>query len=345
MGSRRRVVHLLNGPDKDAPAVVKDIQDKRITLQRHLRQFRDLQAVYMSCSTALLAANSGSREGNVETEALILPSSLLPDVRRTGCAEGLAAKEEKLREAQCYDALETVRTMQRTQRSLKAFRNRNLRGQRQTGRSFATILRLQGKSTLAAEKYHTARAALLALRGPGIWENTLRVLKAEDIRALDSEIFDIDESRNASKGVSFDSGSHQLSWIWLMGGAMDGIAKDDMDGAIRVEWLKSRARVGRWKEEMMLGMDERTYTLASLEYNAQRWEKLATQRDDLDVVGQEGAEALARRQAYVYRTLRRHFIALWAKPATIRRQRVPDRVDLQVVEESEEEGDEPSTLR
>lgn len=282
LSKRRRIIHLLNSDDSEAPAVVKDIQDKRIALQRHLRQFRELQAVYMPCSVALLAAKSGCREGDVETEMLILPSEVAAGLRGSGCTEGFALKEEKFREAQCYDALETIRTMQRTRRSLKAFRRRNLRGQRQTGRAFAAIKRLEGKSSLAAEKYHRARDALLVLRGPGEWEKVLRILKQEDIRALDTEIFDIDNARKPSAGVSFGSGSHTLSWIWLMGGALEGIGKDDLDGAIRVEWLKSRARVARWREETVLGMDERTYTLASLEYEALQWERRETARDDLD---------------------------------------------------------------
>lgn len=321
------MIYLLNSVERETPAVIKDIQDKRIMLQRHLRQFRELQAVYMPCSRLLLAAKAGSREGDIEMESLLLPSALEYGLRETGCARGLVGKEEKFREAQCFDALETIRTMQRTQRSLKAFRRRNLRGQRQTGRSFATIQCLQGKSDLAAGKYAVARTALLTLRGPGAWEATLRVLKQDDIRALDSEIFDIDSSRKANQGVSFGSGSHSLSWIWLMGGALNGISTDDMDGAIRVEWLKSRARVARWKEEMTLGMDERTYTLASLEYEAKQWEGRGSGRADFDDAGQEGVMALARS----------HFISLWAKPAKIRKQRIPDRVDMEVLDESDEE--------
>lgn len=303
----------------------------------------------MFCVGAELAKISGSREGDVETERLFMPSGLLSALRQEGCYRDMGAREAKLREAQCYDALETIRTLQRTKRSIQAFRHRNLRGVAATTRTSQVLDRLAAKSELAVAKYCIAREALLVLRGPGPWQDDLRVLNDSDVRALDSQIFDIDIPKakkrklgNAGTNVQqFGSGSYEISWIWMVKGAVNGVAQDDIDGQLRVEWLKSRARVIRYREEVAMVTDERGFTLKALEHEACQWEsERSPSREDLDTAGQEGVVAYAKRQAWLRCGIATSFQRIWASPARIWRARVRDRSDLRDVEMSESEGEQ-----
>ena len=333
--------------------MVKDIQEKRITCQRHLSQFRQLQAIYMPCVAAQLAKLSGSRLGDIESEPVFLPSALEIGLRGDGCYKDMAQREAQLRKAQCYDALEVIRTMQRTKRSIKAFRYKNLRGVAATTRTSNVLERLNAKSELAVTKYRAAREALLVLVGPGDWQGDLRVLKEADVRVLDSQIFEIDipkaqERKLGNTGTDvhqLGSGSYEISWIWMVRGSTGTMSQDDVDGQLRVEWLKSRARVMRYREEIVMVTDERAFTLASLEHEACKWEtELCREREDLDVAGQEGISALAKRQAAIRRNLANQFKHTWSTAPRLRKMRVPDRSDLQVVEMSDSE-EESTTVR
>lgn len=298
----------------------------------------------MACVAPQLANLSGSREGDIEGEPLFLPSALDARRRIDGCYKDMADREAQLRQAQCYDALEAIRAIQRTKRSIRAFRQKNLRGQAATTRTLQVLERLDAKTTLAVGKYRTAREALLVLRGPGAWQTDLRLLTDSDIRALDSQIFDIDiplakKQKLGNTGTNvrqLGSGSYQISWIWMVQGALEGMSQDDIDGHLRVEWLKSRARVMRYREEITMVTDERTFTLKSLAFEAQRWEsERSPDREDLDAAGREGVIALAGRQAWIRRSLASSFQSLWATPARRPKVRTRDRSDLDVAEVSD----------
>ena len=89
--------------------------------------------------------------------------------------------------------------------------------------------------------------------------------------------------------------------------------------------------------------DERTFTLKSLAHEAQRWEsERCPDREDLDAAGVEGLTALARRQAWIRRSLASHFQALWAKPARLMKVRTPDRSDLPLVDVSDSDEGQAS---
>jgi len=98
------------------------------------------------------------------------------------CQDGLADIEERLRTAQCQDALEGVRNILKIKTRMIAFKNRNIRGQRQGTRSRAVIDRVHERARNMAQKYRASRAAKLELSGHGAWEETLLILKDEDVR-------------------------------------------------------------------------------------------------------------------------------------------------------------------
>lgn len=297
----------------------------------------------MPGAAAQLRELSGTREGDVETETLLLPSALTPSGRAVGCLGGVSDKEDKLREAQCHDALETIRSMQRTRRSVRSFRKRHIRGQRRTGRTMAILTRLEAKSDMAVIKYRAARAALVQLRGNGAWMATLQVLEDKDIASLDSGVFDTDvpaqkkrkTGMNESE-VQYGSGSHLISWIWLMESALGSFGKDELHDSVRVEWLKSRARARSWTQEVKLIAEEKRRTLASLEEEAQQWLERATGWTGLSVAAAGGLRAYAHRQSGVYRRLASHFQRIWSKPYKARQRKIPDRIEMVNVAEEEE---------
>ncbi|KAF9006891.1 hypothetical protein BDZ89DRAFT_965772 [Hymenopellis radicata] len=341
----RKVEQLLNSEEKDTPAYVKDVHEKRCQIQAHLRQLRELQTVYMPCVAAKLSAAAGSRTGDVEEEKLWVPSELTAE-ERNGCAKGLAASEEVMRVAQCEDALETIRNMQAAKCTLIAFRKINVRGQRNTGRIHTTVKRLDAKSDFAVAKYRHARDALLELRGEGDWEKVLKPLLDADVKALDGMSFDIELPREKKKrkvtrrNPQLGSGSQTISWIWLMEGAVDGQDTDHANATVRVEWLKSRARVNRRREEVGLLGVEKERTLLSFEYEATEWEKRTVPWDGLDDADVDGLRALAARQADVYRSLARNALLVWSKPPKSHTIRVPDRVAVRTMEEEESEDED-----
>ena len=177
----------------------------------------------------------------VESQKLWLPSDLPSNHREHGSHSKLARIELKLRRAQCDDTLEKVRSLQRARLSMITFRNRNVRGQAPNTRSVDSIRRMEDKCLAAAVRYNAARAALLALQGPGGWENELRELRRGDLTTPDgTELCIEDDSGSNSKGKSkrqkksdqlgLGEGKRKISWIWRVAGAMgdgtDGVLSD-----------------------------------------------------------------------------------------------------------------------
>jgi len=68
-----------------------------------------------------------------------LPSRIPSEKRAAVCQKGLDLVKDKLRAAQCQDALDGVRHILKIKTRMIAFKNRNIRGQRQGTRSRAVI--------------------------------------------------------------------------------------------------------------------------------------------------------------------------------------------------------------
>ncbi|KIY64699.1 hypothetical protein CYLTODRAFT_456982 [Cylindrobasidium torrendii FP15055 ss-10] len=359
--NQRDIVNLLTCEDKDASHIVDEIQNKRLTMKRMLQEFRSVQQTYMPFLATLLAARAGEREGDIETERLYLPSAL-PARLRDRCLDAAAAKEDRMRETQCFTALEEIRAVQRAVSQVRTFKTRNVRGTKRSGRSFDLIKRLSLKGKAAAGKYRAAHGALTNLRGQGEWMLLLRQLDDKDIRGLSSEVFadelsGIDyEDAPASAGekrkrlgtgkgmkpadVLLGGNNFLMSWIWMVDGALETSGEDELNGVIRVEWLKCRARVARASEEMELLRDERARTLASLEYEAKEWDQRMSGWSGIDPALADGIAAYSAKQAYGRRRLADHFKAMWMVDAPAKAARVLDRIDVEEPDLTDDENEE-----
>ena len=83
---------------------------------------------------------------------------------------------------------------------------------------------------------------------------------------------------------------------------------------MRGEWLRSRARVLRYKEEVPLVEEEKRRTTVSLENEALEWDRHEGSvygRYADDCVLQQGAAAYAAEQAHIRRGLNARFKTLW----------------------------------
>lgn len=86
--------------------------------------------------------------------------------------------------------------------------------------------------------------------------------------------------------------------------------------AVRVAFLKARARCHRWTEEVRLVKAEQTRVLVTLEKQALRWETRAVCDHEPDQTIREGMIVYAREQAGLRRLLSQTFAKLWSMPIT-----------------------------
>lgn len=144
-----------------------------------------------------------------------LPSALS---RSHPCDEHLQKVEWKLRYAQALDALHSLRSNLRAQSCILKFKDRNLRGQGANTRARNTLKALESRIEAAANRYDDARKALVRLapllHENGTWQSLLRPLNRQDIRSMTDLVWGETE------------GTRKLSWIWCMGGVVEGTADE-----------------------------------------------------------------------------------------------------------------------
>jgi len=280
---------------------------------------------------------------NPEEHDLWLPSNIPPADRPAVCQEGLADIEERLRTAQCQDALEGVRNILKIKTRMIAFKNRNIRGQREGTRSRAVIDRVHERARNMAQKYRASRAAKLELAGPGTWEETLLVLKDEDVRGYqDADRLRVRPGRRGTvedevlEMVGIEGGAmdeddgillrpqertrrdgtgetrRTLSWIWTTQRAAS--SDDEQDDILRAEWSKSRARAARTWEEVLRLKEEMRRVLESLEWKSRWWKTRSESRDGVGKDVREGLKAYALGQSSIQLSLAEKFRELWKSP-------------------------------
>ncbi|KAJ7876466.1 hypothetical protein B0H14DRAFT_2568181 [Mycena olivaceomarginata] len=213
--------------------------------------------------------------------------------RRKACAVGLPEVEARMREGEAREALEFVRQGLRSRTMTNRFRIRNYTGQGALTRGQGILRQINIKIHLGKIHYRYARAALLVLRGHGVWEEALRVLKDEDVRALNERAITAEEAATGeqldnlaralgtpagitvAEGLAAGEGSHTLSWIWYTVGATMDEDDPKLHEALRVEWCRAYARSHRFEEEIRLLREEMRRTIAYGRTAASEWDLLA----------------------------------------------------------------------
>ncbi|KAF6746959.1 hypothetical protein DFP72DRAFT_822360 [Ephemerocybe angulata] len=293
-----------------------NLAERSNVLRRRIAVWTDYQKLYIPEAEAMrlrLDSESAAVDGKPSIEAhdipLFLPSSLPPSVK---CRSDLRSYEAQLREGQAYDALDELRRHLRSRSYLYKRKDRNSRGSQASvaanTRSNTAIKRAQLGVDGASIKYTRAYNALLQLKGEvpleddlegEDWRKDLQKLKKSDIRGLSEGLFGHSE------------GTRSISWIWKSGSeSITSTSEDDIESdeqlqdALRIEFLKSRARANRWAEEVLLLEEEMRRTLDFFAYKAEWWlARKASTIGGLTCDYDEGFSAYAHSQSAVYQTL------------------------------------------
>ncbi|KAE9403518.1 hypothetical protein BT96DRAFT_1080167 [Gymnopus androsaceus JB14] len=142
-------------------------------LKRAFRGFKKLRSVYMprlvQYLTDLDKDLSLGKDDQPENTKLWLPSLIPVDMRRNM--------------ARAYNALDSVRHMLRVKTKMIQFKNKNVRGQRMSGKLREVIDRVHDHMKGFVERYCHSHRGLLLLVGLGNWEKELQVMEQKDMRS------------------------------------------------------------------------------------------------------------------------------------------------------------------
>ncbi|KAK7455803.1 hypothetical protein VKT23_010835 [Stygiomarasmius scandens] len=262
------------------------ILERANTLRRRLEAWCAAQSIHFPKAPSIRTALARKTDSNATVDIiLLLPSEL---VEHGPCSIEALDMQWQLEFALANDMLEQIRQALLQRTYLYAWKNRYTHGQKDSTRSSATIGKVQDKIDASATRYRIARKALSTLakhlKKGSEWEQCLRPLKDEDIVPLSQDNFDADKTDKVG-----------MSWIWLAGGLnQNGEAR--MADALRIAWLKARARAHRYQEECVLLQEEMRRILATLRFEADKWRKL---QDQGSVEGLDSTlEAIEGRRSY-----------------------------------------------
>ena len=195
-------------------------------------------------------ATNSSTETLAENIPLFLPSSLPPHICKLLELTEICNLERRLCEPQADDALAEVRCQRCVIQGLWLFKQLNVSGTR--NRLNTCMIELykcfNDKTDQAAQKYCTTWCALSTLDPGGSWLEWLKELKSNDVSG---------PGRDPSETTAMNS-HYEPSWIWLVQHVSQPtcseleISEDEFNQSMCAEWSKARARMMRWKEELML---------------------------------------------------------------------------------------------
>ena len=233
-------------------------------------------------------------ESKPELWPLLLPSGLTQNDRRS-CYAGIVEAEQSLRLAQAKDNLVDLRRLRRTLRSLRTYFRLNVvgEGQKPQTKSRASESGVTLRVNRTVRRYRFAYTALLSMDPEGNWRREYKELTDKDNRGPGKELNE--------RGVG--DGYYAMSWIWggSLGSEADG---EDVNETVRHEWMTSRARADRWREEADLLQEEMRRVVAFLEWKSCSWAgKVGSRSGSVAMDIQHGIDSYARKQASVYHEL------------------------------------------
>ncbi|KAK7434138.1 hypothetical protein VKT23_020364 [Stygiomarasmius scandens] len=371
-----------------SPTQELEVQKRRGSLLKRIQHFRSIQKLLMprledalllletgaKCKTGITLTDHLNKPNASEPERirLFLPSDLPTlSLRNLACVGNLPDDEARLREAEARDTLESVRDGLRVRTMCTRYKIRNVRGQRNNTRAGGVLRTIDIRIHANKIRYRCARAALETLDKDGLWSETLLPLEDRDVRGLNErsltkeEAAERDARRQRGLGADDDEvdiepgivamvqgeGQRTLSWIWYD----PTVSSDDpaFKDAIRVEWCKARARMLRWKEEVILLVEEIRRMREYSQTKATWWEARQVGKAEMRAGGSlsvelvEGLDAYALQQAAFERERADHIQSRWrllADHAEKVLDRIPDLgvlvVDWDDLEEDTEKDDD-----
>jgi hypothetical protein len=199
------------------------IQLRSNALQRKIESWRKFQLLYCPTVTMLHAPLASPKDNASSIKPHLIPLWLPSQINdRVSIDTSLVNIEWKLRHAQAYESLDSLRHYLQVRAYLYKFKDRFIRGQGANTRARNAISGVQAKIDAAAAEYRVAYGALLSLSSQVFgfgWKNELLLLKDEDIR-------DLSEGKAERLGKKQSEGRRTISWIWKTVPA-DDLENDD----------------------------------------------------------------------------------------------------------------------
>ncbi|KAF6742829.1 hypothetical protein DFP72DRAFT_859845 [Ephemerocybe angulata] len=344
---RQAVSQLSNHPTSKQLSI---LAERSNALRRRIIAWFEIQKVYMPGADIIrqravldTTKASGSPSLEVYDITLLLPSALPLSESKAS----LRAFEAELRKGQAYDALADVRRYLRLRSYLLKKKDMYARGVSANTRANVAIKRAQAGVDWAAAKYRRARKLLMELSPVSDaadgdlsqWRADLLPLEEGDVRGLSEGMFGESE------------GTRSLSWIWFSStlnatsASRDNIETDvQLQEALRIEFLKTRARALRWDEEVELLEEEKRRTMQFFSWKASWW--LSRPLSSIGGEGEdylEGFRAYASSQASVYGDLWRGCAEKWSTVSKVTSVGLKDSEidpDLRLAEDDELDDDD-----
>ncbi|KAI0039152.1 hypothetical protein FA95DRAFT_1504561, partial [Auriscalpium vulgare] len=307
--------------ESKTPAGKAALQQKRNALMYRITNWRVIQQIYMPAVAALAAAAA------VQTitapsptaplaELLWLPTAVPRALWAVGLTNGLIAKNVRLRIAQAEDALHGLRRQLRLRMGMIHYKKVFVDGPGQVAntRARGQISRLKERIDKYAEQYRAAYDALCVLDPEGDWRLRLLKLKSEDVVGPRPEV---EKHEKPKPG----EGHREIPWIWRtishvaqdLPGADTEITEDEVHESELRHWVRARARVRRWDEEVQHLLQEMPRSVRFLLWKSDWWAQRVSMRTEVPEDIRDGLVAYASRHCAVYEGLATSFQGVWTK--------------------------------
>ena len=189
---------------------LSEMTKARRSLSKRVRELQGCQRVYIPGVADLLDASQEDErlEDQPEVLKLWLPSQLSDDDRSAWCLPGISHLEFRFRYVQASDTLTELRRLRQLFQGTRDQNAKHTKSTSSTTRSQGILDGFHSRTKRVANRYRSARQALLALDPEEKlvtgWKRYFLELKEGDIRGPDRETDEDSEGR------------FQQSWIWTV---------------------------------------------------------------------------------------------------------------------------------
>ena len=327
---------------------LSEMTKARRSLSKRVRELQGCQRVYIPGVADLLDASQEDErlEDQPEVLKLWLPSQLSDDDRSAWCLPGISHLEFRFRYVQASDTLAELRRLRQLFQGTRDQNAKHTKSTSSTTRSQGILDGFHSRTKRVANRYRSARQALLALDPEEKlvtgWKHYFLELKEGDIRGPDRKTDEDSEGRfqqswiwtvsypqpNSSNSSSSDpqlsvtdSTSHQRplpsTSTVVSGEGLHGPVVDEKEQyqSHRAHWARAQARAERYEEEVKLTVEEMGRSLKYFEWKKSWWQSISSERaqsnDPPPPIIQDGLRAYALRQSDTYDRLVALFVNHW----------------------------------